>query len=187
VAEVLVQFSDFVLDDAQQPYAARACGSEMSDGRWQGWVEFIPVAGGAPIRSGRETTQPNRQDTEYWATGLTGVYLEGALRRAQKPFKLPPEPAIPAPMFDAPAEAVDTPPPTESILNPFSVYRKGEALLRSQLAALSTWHLANIVQAHGLSDADPATLNRMSPSALIDLIVTGVRLQQTGSARSSRS
>jgi hypothetical protein len=43
------------------------------------------------------------------------------------------------------------------------------------------------VQAHGLSDLDPATLNRMSLSTLIDLIVTGVRLQQTGSARSSRS
>ena len=35
-----------------------------------------------PIATGRETTQPNRTDTEYWATGLSEVYLEGALQRA---------------------------------------------------------------------------------------------------------
>ena len=37
------------------------------------------------VRSGRETTQPNLTDLEYWAQGLTPVYLEGALRRALEP------------------------------------------------------------------------------------------------------
>jgi hypothetical protein len=34
------------------------------------------------MRTPRETEQPNREDLAYWATGLTQVYLEGALTRA---------------------------------------------------------------------------------------------------------
>jgi hypothetical protein len=173
VAEVLVQFTDPVFDDDGRRYVARACGSEMKDGRWQGWIEFVSDEGEA-VRSSRETTQPNRHDTEYWATGLTQVYLDGALQRALKPLRLAPDPIIPAPVFDGPA-STEAPPPPESILNPFSVYRKGEAMLRSQLAALSSWHLVNIAQAHRLTDADGPTLSRLSATALIELIVSGVR------------
>ena len=36
---------------------------------------------GETLRSFRETTQPNLTDLRYWATGLTPVYLEGALER----------------------------------------------------------------------------------------------------------
>jgi hypothetical protein len=54
----------------------------MEDGRWQGWVEFLPPRGGRVLLSGRETIQPNRADLAYWASGLTPVYLEGALGRA---------------------------------------------------------------------------------------------------------
>jgi hypothetical protein len=168
VAEVLVQFTDPAMDNEGRLYIARACGSPMPDDRWQGWIEFLPVDGGPAIRTGRETTQPNRTDTEYWATGLTAVYLEGALRRALNPLSLPPEPVIPPPVFDAPAEP-------EGILNPFSVYRKGEALLRRQLAALSTWHLVNIVLAHDLSELNQNDLNLMPSEMLIELIVEGVR------------
>jgi hypothetical protein len=34
------------------------------------------------IQTTRETTQPNRQDLDYWATGLTVGFLDGALDRA---------------------------------------------------------------------------------------------------------
>ena len=56
----------------------------MPDGLWHGWLEFEPVDGcNVPaLQSPRETTQPNRTDAVYWATGLTAVYLEGALERA---------------------------------------------------------------------------------------------------------
>jgi hypothetical protein len=178
VAEVLVQFVDLVQDSEGRSYAARACGGEMAGGRWQGWIEFIPVDGSGAIRSGRETTQPNRTDTEYWATGLTPVYLEGALERALKPPRPPNGPPIASPIFDGPAEDLPGAPAQESILNPFSVYRKGEALLRNQLAAMSAWHLVNIIQAHDLAD-DSATLNDAPPSRLIEIIVEGVKRQLT--------
>jgi hypothetical protein len=178
MAEVLLVYKDVVSAEDGSLYYARACGSEMSGGTWQGWLEFVDAAGGETLRSGRETTQPNRTDTVYWATGLTPVYLEGALARARNPLPRPATSAPPA-RFDPPtepdAETVVEAPPAESILNPFSVFRKGEALLRRQLAAFSVWHLVNIVRAHGLSDLPPTTLNAMAAADLIELIVAGVK------------
>jgi hypothetical protein len=181
VAEVFVEFPDPVVSEDGHRYLARACGGPAPDGlMWQGWIEFVPVGeDGVVLRSPRETTQPNRTDTEYWATGLTPIYLEGALHRAltpPRPRVVPPElkPAYdgPAPPFaerDLPiAKAHD------SILNPFTVYQKGELLLRGQLGALSVWHLVNIAEAHGLvkRGIDPIHL---SQPELIEMIVSGVK------------
>jgi hypothetical protein len=87
-------------------------------------------------------------------------------------------------VFDGPAPnilAVD--PNAESILNPFSVYRKGETLLRNQLAALSGWHLVNIIRSHRLSTADQAVLEATPPAELVDLIVNSVKSAEAGAAR----
>jgi hypothetical protein len=179
MAEVLVEYSDVVIGGDGVRYLARACGAPTPSGTWQGWLEFVQPEGGETLRSGRETTQPNRTDTVYWATGLTAVYLEGALERALHPVTRPaPRTAGPSP-FKPPTEpapdfADEVP---ESILNPFSVYRKGETLLRRQLAAFSVWHLVNIVRAHGLSDQSATELNEMSAEELIELIVSGVKVR----------
>jgi hypothetical protein len=157
---------------------ARACGDEMRDGMWQGWIEFTPLGDGEPVRSARETTQPNRHDTEYWATGLTPVFLEGSLSRALNPLRRPRARQPQPPIFDTPAGPIRSgPPANESVLDPFSVYRKGEALLRRQLSALSGWHLVNIVTAYHLSDADPAWLQAQDQGDLVELIVDGVRAE----------
>jgi hypothetical protein len=176
VAEVLVEFTEAVTSEDGKNYTARACGSEMPDGKWQGWLEFIPIGAGEPIRSSRETTQPNRIDTEYWATGLTYVYLEGSLRRAlRRPVRPIAKPVEP-PHFDGPAENfIIKGETTESVLDPFSVYRKGEALLRRQLSALAGWHLVNIIRRYELSDEDPAILGATEPADLVETIIDGVR------------
>jgi hypothetical protein len=176
VAELLVEFSDPVVGEDGRSYTARACGSEMSDGLWQGWIEFLPRDGDEPLRSSRETTQPNRPDALYWATGLTNVYLEGALRRALNPAVKLPERAFAPPAFDEPAPALQTPDPSApSILNPFSVSRKGEAHLRRQLSALSAWHLVNIVRNHRLSRQNESTLLATPAAQLVELIIAAVR------------
>jgi len=183
VAEVLVEFSDPVRSQDGKSYTARACGGEMPDGMWQGWIEFLPRDGSEPVRSARETTQPNRADTVYWATGLTPIYLEGSLERTLKPLVRPLAREIAPPVFDGPRSAADVDPTAESILNPFSVYRKGETLLRRQLGALSRFHLVNIIRSHRLSDVDESTLNATAPSALIDLIVETVKSVETGATK----
>jgi hypothetical protein len=104
------------------------------------------------------------------------VYLEGALGRALNPFVKAPPPPVAVPVFDGPAPDM-APATTESILNPFSVYRKGEALLRSQLSALSAWHLVNIIRAYDLSDEDPAILGLRPAATLVETIIAAVRLR----------
>jgi hypothetical protein len=161
MTEVLHDFGILHFADGRA-YHVRACGSELDETVWQGWIEFEPVdaAGDAPVlRSPRETTQPNRTDTVYWATGLSAVYLEGALDRALHPL---------------PSSTARTP-ETASVLNPFSVYRKGETLLRDQLHALAPWHLVNIIVAHDLSRIPVEDLRAMSAPELIELIVNAVR------------
>jgi hypothetical protein len=174
MAEVLARFSQRIRDGAAA-FDVQACGAPMSDGRWTAWIEFIPVDGGQPLRSPRETTQPNRTDAKYWATGLTPVYLEGALQRAQNPLvRRRVEPAAPA--FGQPAQDLvdlDEPPPSDAILDPVAIYQKSEGMLRQQLGALSNWHLVNIIRAYGLSEEPGPVLKQLSAPALISRIVAG--------------
>jgi len=187
MAEVLLEYAESVMSKDGRMFLARACGSEMDGTRWQGWIEFVPVDGGPAVRSGRETTQPNRTDTAYWATGLTPVYLEGALDRALHPLPQPTPSAPPQPLFDGPARASgNSGPARESVLNPFSVYRKGESLLRNQLSALSAWHLVNIIEAYGLSEERRADLEVMPEPDLVQLIVLGVQKRTVDPAPTGR-
>ena len=134
MAEVLVQFSSPVRDEngRKSTSLVRAalrwrmgCGTDGSSSCHRvGETRSDPVA----RRRSRIGT-----DTEYWATGLTEVYLEGALQRARNPRQPAPGPVIQPPVFDTAADTDLPSARTESILNPFSVYRKGEALLRNQL------------------------------------------------------
>lgn len=103
MAEVLLEFAQPITGDDGRTYRARAWGDEMHGGLWQGWIEFLPADAGEPMRSPRETTQPNREDTIYWATGLRPVYLEGSLRRAQDILTRPSLPSVLSGIFNSPA------------------------------------------------------------------------------------
>ena len=182
MAEVLHEFG-LVTASNGETYHVRACGSALDGVRWQGWLEFEPVDGGETLRTSRETTQPDRAATIYWASGLTLVYIEGALNRALNLLVLtvpepPPEPAFdgPAPPFQV-REAPET-----SVLNPFSVYRKGEVVLRNQLHALSAWHLVNVIRDHELSEMPVEELNTLTQAELVELIVANVRIKADGRA-----
>jgi hypothetical protein len=189
MAETFLRFAQPIAGSGGRQYEARVCGAPRSGGTWEGWIEFVPLDGGEPVRSSRETTQPNRADTEYWATGLTEVYLEGALQRALNPLTVAPPAPAPPPIFDGPAPpavsgASDE--PVVSVLDPFSVYEKGEAVLRKQLSALSAWHIVNIIRAYELADEDAAALSRLPSDVLIELVVSGVQRVGAGSARGAR-
>lgn len=81
--EVLVKFDEPIRTESGETYFAQAVGKEVGGGMWEGWLEFLPRdEGPETMETGRETTQPNRTNLEYWAQGLTKVYLEGALARA---------------------------------------------------------------------------------------------------------
>jgi hypothetical protein len=86
MAVVLLEYRWAVVTSTGRVYVARACGAPADDGtrRWHGWLEFMSAGDRAPLCTQRETTQPNRAATLYWAAGITPVYLEGALQRATR-------------------------------------------------------------------------------------------------------
>jgi hypothetical protein len=178
---VLVYNNSLLRVDDDRVYLAQACGRERDDGTWEGWLEFVPADDDSAIlRSQRETTQPSLAALEYWATGITPVYLTGALERT-----LAPPPAVSVPraatpsVYDAPAPAAVPPledaPAQKPVLNPFSAYTKGEDMLRRQLAALSARHLRAIVIGYDLADPADVELDALTEPELIDLIATAVR------------
>jgi hypothetical protein len=61
------------------------------------------------------------------------------------------------------------------VLDPFSVYARGEDLLRRQLAALGARHLRAIVLGHDLADPSGIDLDALTAPELIELITTAVR------------
>lgn len=178
--DVLAQFDERIALSDGRGYFAQACAAPNQDGLWEGWIEFIPADGGAAVRTARETTQPSRAAAAYWASGLTPVFLEGALNRALNPpvrkVTAAPESVFESPAPSAPA-GVDPSggQPAPAILDPYSVYRKGERLLRQELGALSAWHLANVVLGYRMSEELPTVLNSLPKAALIELIVAHAR------------
>jgi len=86
MSELIHEHSATVTGKDGMSYHARVYGEERRDGTWGGWIEFVPAHRGATsraLRTGQETSQPDRKAVEYWAGGLEPVYLEGALSRAR--------------------------------------------------------------------------------------------------------
>src|SRR5947199_325543 len=117
MAEVFVEFDVVIIGPDGVGWVPRACGREDASGLWEGWIEFVPDGSAEPVRTQRETIQPNRVDLMYWSQGLTRVYLESALLRALSPVRVHPrEVRDTPPVFDGPA--------SHAVLNPFDVYRQ---------------------------------------------------------------
>jgi hypothetical protein len=158
MAEVLIEYDSLIRADDGSRWVARACGRQGKGTIWEGWLEFVPLdAELRPIQTRRETTQPNRDDLVYWATGLTPVYLKGALVRVREPARRAAAARPVTPLFEGPAadDAAAPPPPSpaaHAILDPFEVFAQGEDLLIRQLDALDTAHLRDIVRAYDLAN-----------------------------------
>jgi hypothetical protein len=187
MGEVILNIDTDLPGPTGRSYRPRACGRRIEDGRWEGWIEFVPADNRPVLRTSRETVQPDREALLYWATGLGVAFLEGALKRA-----LEPPPAVPVPSgpvsstYDEPAPPVVhvSSPAAPSVrphavLDPFHVYARGEDLLRKELTALDPSHLRNIIRAHGLIGEEELDLGQMSRAGLVDLIAAAVRKRVT--------
>jgi hypothetical protein len=154
-------------------YRVHVHGHERRDGTWSGWLVFEPDDGGEPIVTGRETTQPNRVDLDYWAGGLEIAYFEGALQRALHAIaQYDPYEKLPSGVHKGTAGTRERPRP-HAVLNPFAVYMQGHELLRQELRALSPDHLRGIVRAFYLAE-DRTDIGEMEQEELAALIVAAV-------------
>jgi hypothetical protein len=180
MSEVLMEYDPIVSENDGTQWKTRACGRRGQGHMWEGWIEFVPLnMAASPVRSRRESTQPSRESLIYWATGLTPVYLKGALERARfEPAPHPPPRRV-APLFDGPApepDPVPSPlvPNPHAILDPFDVYAQGEDILLRQLDALDTARLRDIVRAYELLNAEDA--EKATRLDLATAIITAARV-----------
>ena len=176
MAQTLIKFDIPVTHRDGRSYIVMACGRERDNGQWEAWLEFQDVESGEILRSQRETTQPNHKDSVYWATGLTPVYLEGALDRILHPPQIRELEAVPPPRFDGPAPHARVAfSNREPILDPFSVYDKSPNLLAQELTALRGWHLRQIIRDFALVDEREYPIDGLTEPQLGSLILKRVR------------
>ena len=182
MAEVLVSFETPVRDELGT-YHAKAVGRHADDGMWEGWLEFTASDGGPEVLvSPVESRQPEREHLVYWATGLTAVYLEGALHRARTPLTVRVK-TVEVPVSSAPKPRVETTtrvmtPGPEPVIDPFAVGGKSLDILRQELGALNRPRLMNVITAYELN-ATNEDLSRMSDAQLVHFIVVAVESRLT--------
>jgi hypothetical protein len=179
MSEILVKFDEPISTPDGRKFFAQAAGKEADGGLWEGWLEFLPADDSSEaVCSERETTQPNRKNVEYWAQGLTKVYLEGALNRALEPAGVARQSngfQRESSRFSAPRQISRAPLSNATgrrpILDPFAVYAQGEQILRSELGALSRDQVEIIATAYGFTP--PAAGGTRND--LVETVVEGVR------------
>ena len=179
MSEVLMEYEPIISETDGSRWTPRACGRRGAGHMWEGWIEFVPLdRASVPVRSRRESTQPSRESLIYWATGLTPVYLKGALERAR--FEPAPQPPLRrvAPLFDGPAPEPESARPLvpnpHAILDPFDVYAQGEDILIRQLDALDTARLRDIVRGYEL--LNPENAEKATRLDLATAIITAARV-----------
>ena len=180
MAEVFVSF-DTPIGNELGTFHARVVGRHAEDGMWDGWLEFVPIDGNSDVVVGPvESRQPERHDLAYWASGLTPVFLEGALRRAQRPLNVRVR-TVELPSSDVPAQKTVTTtrvmsPGPEPVLDPFDVGGRNPDILKQELGALNRPRLLNIIVAYDLNPGGE-DIAWMSERQLIQFIVTAVEAQ----------
>jgi hypothetical protein len=181
MAEVLLTFDAPAVDESGT-YRARVVGRHAEDGMWEGWFEFEPLdRPGETLVGPVESRQPEAEHLTYWATGLTPIYLEGALHRARRPIIVRTR-VVDEPVSDAPAPRAIVVPVhrdvrREAVLDPFEIARNsGLDVLAQELRALNRPRLVNIIAEYELNPAGE-DVTWMTDAQLARFIVVAVEAQ----------
>jgi hypothetical protein len=185
MAETLRSFDDPVTDQVGT-YHARVVGRLAEDRMWEGWLEFQPIKPKGDVVVGPvESRQPEREHLEYWAGGLTPVFVQGALHRAQHPLVVRTR-VIEQPVSDHPAPRMTTAPPREvkpdAVLDPFEIGGRNLDILAQELRALNRPRLLNIIAAYDLNPSRK-DIAWMTDAQLVRFIVVAVEAQLVQRAR----
>ncbi len=186
MAEVLLSFDNPVADETGS-YHPRVVGRLAHDGMWEGWLEFTPI--GLPeedvLIGPVESRQPEREHLVYWATGLTPVFVEGALARAKRPLVVRTR-IVEHPASDEPAPRVVAAPARDlrpaAVLDPFEVGARSLDVLAQELRALNRPRLTNIIAAYDLNPGGE-DVSWMTDAQLARFIVVATETQLTQRVR----
>jgi hypothetical protein len=152
---------------------------------WDGWFEFEPTDSDAPVVVGSiESRQPEFHDLTYWATGITPIFLEGALERALHPVTV--QVRVDAPVSHAPAQRMHSvrvrAAKPDAVLDPFEIGERNLGVLQQELGALNRPRLLNIIAAYDLNPSRE-DVTWMTDAQLITYIVTAVEVQLAKASR----
>jgi hypothetical protein len=101
MTDLLHAFGDSI-EDHRGAFDGRVVGRQAVDGTWEGWLEFTPAHHAESLLvTDVESRQQTHMQLMHWASGLTPVYAEGALRRAHPAVRLSEAAQVPPP--DRPA------------------------------------------------------------------------------------
>jgi hypothetical protein len=179
MAELLMAFEQPV-QDKSGTYHVRAVGHRADDGMWEGWLEFVSLATGEVLVSRVESRQPEREHLVYWATGLSNVYLEGALDRARHPLtvrvRAAETPASTGPAAPTVVVRPEYPRGPEPVLDPFEIGSRNLDILRQELTALDRPRLFNLIAAYDLNPARES-IDWLTDAQLVHFIVVAVDTQ----------
>jgi hypothetical protein len=76
------QFERPMTDAGSDTYLVFVQGRSRPQDTWEGWLVFERQRDARRFSTPVETARPDAQAVLYWASGLSAVYLEGALERA---------------------------------------------------------------------------------------------------------
>ena len=76
------QFERPIADNSGDTFLVFVQGRSRPHDTWEGWLVFERQRDARRFSTPVETTQPDANAILYWASGLTDVYLQGALERA---------------------------------------------------------------------------------------------------------
>jgi hypothetical protein len=167
--EIIAHLDDIVVDQSGGSYYVNVAGEHISEGRWEAWLEFLPLDETRPLLTDTETVQPTRAAVAHWAETLSTPYLQGAFERATLQEAVLAQrlaTGISDPVALGSAAAVD----------PFEVFRLGKDVLRIELQPLTRAELLTVIELHDLNPAR-LSLARLSTSQLITFIVTATEAQ----------
>jgi hypothetical protein len=182
MSELIADLPYRLVDMEGEEYYVSVAGEVRPDGRWQAWLEFVPIDESEPLLTDTETTQQTRADVERWADTLTEVYVQGAFSRAVSAGAevlsgLMERRTAAQLAADAASDAV-----RGEVPDPFALYVSGRPAMRAQLRVLPRATLLHIIATFGLNPAGKS-LAWLSRDQLVTFIVTAVEVQTSMSRR----
>jgi hypothetical protein len=179
-SELIADLPYRVVDGAGQEFYVSVAGEPRDDGRWDAWLEYVPLDDAPPLLTPTETTQPNRAAIVRWADTLSDIYVEGAFERAGATA------ADVLPVRRASRRVADNAAATraarEDLPDPFGLFEAGPATMRARLGALPRSTLLDVIAAFDLNPAGKR-LGWLSQHQLVTFIVTAVDAQTAARKR----
>ena len=173
MSELIADLPYRVVDASGEEFYVSVAGEPRTDGRWEGWLEYVPLDESEPLLTPTETTQSSRAALVRWAEALTETYVQGAFARSAAMAPLPVASRVVARRI-VPAPVATT--ATDALPDPFALFDTGRAAMRGRLSALPRAALSTMITAYGLNPAGKS-LAWLSDHQLVTFIMTAVEAQ----------